>query len=154
MGAFVRRAWVVGLVLASACSRASTASSGQASSSARPVSVAIPSAIPSNVAPSAEARCITPESVGATPFGELEGASDKERRALSAARAELVRVLEDPSQFFASVQATDELVLLELWHQSAFLPQNCAVTGNPGGKCRTLAYDPKKARITSTKFWQ
>ena len=99
-------------------------------------------------------RCITPESVGASPLSDLKGGSDRERRAVVAARAELKRVLENPNDFYGTVQATDDLVLLELWHRSAFLPENCNDLGNPGGKCRTLGYDPKRDRITSTKFWQ
>lgn len=101
-----------------------------------------------------EQRCITPESVGAQPLVESRGSSALEQRALVAARAELQRVLEAPGEFFAVVQATDDLVLLELWHRSAFSPEHCNELGNPGGKCRTFGYDPKRGRITSTKFWQ
>ncbi|MFZ5895829.1 MAG: hypothetical protein ACOY0T_32530 [Myxococcota bacterium] len=115
------------------------------------MSVATPSASPSAAAPT---RCITPESVGAVLLTELKSDSDKERRAVQAAIVELKRVLENPAQFFASVQTTDDLVLIELWHESAFRPQHCNVVGNPGGKCRTLGYDARKGRITSTKFWQ
>lgn len=121
-------------------------------SAAAAVASAVPTPVPSSSEPNR--RCITPESVGATPLVALKGSSERERRAVAAARAELTRVLERPSDFYATVQATDDLVLLELWHRSAFLPENCNDRGNPGGKCRTLGYDPKRDRITSTKFWQ
>jgi hypothetical protein len=71
-----------------------------------------------------------------------------------AARTELRRVLEQPEEFFGNVVTTGDLVLLELWHESAFTPENCAVRGNPGEKNRTLGYDPRKRRIVSTKIWQ
>lgn len=130
---------------------ASAAPSARAASAA--ASTPVPSAAPevSAVRPN---RCITPESIGATRLLELKATNPREQQALVAARAELRRVLEDPAQFFANVQATDDVVLIELWHESAFAAENCGVVGNPGGKCRTFGFDPKKGRIISTKFWQ
>ena len=154
---------VVALVAIVGCSRAgephAEANPTPSVAAAHSASVATPApsvaAAPlASSAPEPKRRCITPESLGATPLTELKGGSDRERRAVVAARAELKRVLENPNDFYATVQATDDLVLLELWHRSAFLPENCNEIGNPGGKCRTLGYDPKRDRITSTKFWQ
>ncbi|HET9933915.1 MAG TPA: hypothetical protein VFQ35_24595 [Polyangiaceae bacterium] len=138
---------------------AAVASAPAAVASAPAVVASAPAAVastPKGAASAAEAnrRCITPESVGATPLAELKGNGERERKAIAAGRAELKRVLENPNDFYATVQATDDLVLLELWHQSAFAPENCNDHGNPGGKCRTFGYDPKRDRITSTKFWQ
>ncbi|MGC4090657.1 MAG: hypothetical protein QM756_22845 [Polyangiaceae bacterium] len=149
---------VVFALLGFACSRptepapAPKASVVASSALAPAVSVAPVSAAPS--AGSADKRCVTPEAVGAVPLMELKGATPKERQGVEGARVELRRVLEDPTQFFAVVQATDDLVLIELWHRSAFSAEHCAEVGNPGGKCRTLGYDPRKGRVTSTKFWQ
>lgn len=99
-----------------------------------------------------EGRCITPESVNATPLSRLSGASADERAAIAAVSRELARVLELPGDYFASVQTAGDLVLLELWHSSAFLPENCRESRC--AKCRTQAYDPKKQRIVSTKVWE
>jgi hypothetical protein len=148
---------LVVIVLLAACSRSGDAPKPTVSA-APPLRAPTPVGSAAQGVPAASSaasnRCLTPESVGATPLPTLAGANAREQQALVAARAELRRVLEDPAQFFANVQATDDVVLIELWHRSAFLPENCGVTGNPGGKCRTLGYDPKKGRITSTKFWQ
>jgi hypothetical protein len=149
---------LVAMVVLAACSRSGdapkpTASAAPARRVPAPVVASAAQGAPA-ASSAASNRCLTPESVGATPLPKLVGANAREQQALVAARAELRRVLEDPAEFFANVQATDDVVLIELWHRSAFLPENCGVTGNPGDKCRTLAYDPTKGRITSTKFWQ
>ena len=85
-------------------------------------------------------------------MAQLAGESADETAAIAAARRELERVLEVPADYFATVQTAGDLVLLELWHRSAFLPENCA--GNRCAKCRTQAYDPKLRRIVSTKVWE
>jgi hypothetical protein len=104
-------------------------------------------------APSAAARCITPDALGLQPLATLHGATRVEEAAVAAARRELTRVLEDPTVYLASVQTAADLVLLELWHPSAFLPENCRDPQQLCRKCRTMAYDAKRGRVTSTKVW-
>lgn len=122
--------------------------------SARPL-VAAASAAPSAL-PSAKpaARCVTPEGVGVVALSALKGESASEIAAVGAARRELKRVLEVPDEYFGNVQSAGDLVLLELWPRSAFLPENCEKAANRCAKCRTLAYDPKLGRIVSTKVWE
>jgi hypothetical protein len=91
-------------------------------------------------------------------LAKLTGESANELAAVAAARRELKRVLEAPEDYFASVQTAGDLVLLELWHRSAFLLESCATAGEKPNarcaKCRTFAYDPKLGRIVSTKVWE
>ena len=62
---------------------------------------------------------------------------------------------EDPAEFYAEIETrSDGIVIVHLWHESAFSPENRGVVGNPGGKCRDLYYDPKENRITQKLFWQ
>jgi hypothetical protein len=63
-------------------------------------------------------------------------------------------VLEAPENYFGSVQSAGDLVLLELWPSSAFLPENCEKASQECAKCRTLTFDPKRGRVVSTKVWE
>jgi hypothetical protein len=146
---------VLGVLVAS-CDRRqkSPPNTGAALSATMPSAGAkTPSAAsPPSASAKPEARCITPESVNAVPLPQLSGAGADERAAIAAVSGELLRVLEQPADYFASAQTAGDLVLLELWHKSAFLPENCRETRC--ARCRTQAYDPKKHRIVSTKVWE
>lgn len=148
------RIFLAALALLGACARreAPTQERGQPSASARASASA--SNAPATPPAAASARCITPESVGAVRLEELDGEGAHERAAITAAARELRRVLELPADYFATVQSAGDLVLLELWYHSAFLPEQCGKPGNPGEKSRTMAYDPRLHRIVSTKIWQ
>jgi hypothetical protein len=87
-------------------------------------------------------------------LGSLFGETIAEKAAVLAARRELSRLLEVPSDYFGSVQTAGDLVLLELWHRSAFPPEGCVLAGSSGGKRRTLSYDPRRQRIVSSKVWE
>jgi hypothetical protein len=118
--------------------------------------VSAPSASALSAAPSASAKagCITPESVGVSALASLSGETVAEKAAVLAARRELGRLLEVPADYFGSVQTAGDLVLLELWHRSAFPPEGCVLAGSSGGKRRTLSYDPRRQRIVSSKVWE
>ena len=75
-----------------------------------------------------------------------------ERAAVTAAKRELVRLLEPPAMYFVSAQTVDSRVLVELWHESAFTATHCAARG-ADGKSRTLTYDAGRRAIVSTKIW-
>ena len=75
-----------------------------------------------------------------------------ERAAVTAAKRELVRLLEPPAMYFVSAQTVDSRVLVELWHESAFTAAHCAARG-ADGKSRTLTYDAGRRAIVSTKIW-
>jgi hypothetical protein len=102
----------------------------------------------------AEPACVTPESVGVSALGSLSGDSGAEKAAVLAAQRELSRLLEVPADYFGNVQTAGDLVLLELWHRSAFPPHGCVAPGSSGGKRRTLSYDPRKQRIVTSKVWE
>lgn len=62
----------------------------------------------------------------------------------------------DPGEFYVELEERDSgtLYVLHLWHQSAFLPENIGMNGNPGGKCRDVWYSVKERKIIKTLFWQ
>jgi hypothetical protein len=59
-------------------------------------------------------------------------------------------------EFFAEVEASGPagVVVFHLWHRSAWEPENRGATGNPGGKCRDIRYDPARGRVVEILFWQ
>ena len=60
-----------------------------------------------------------------------------------------------PQSFYATVliDASGTLAF-ELWHESAFEPAHCNATGNPGGLCRTISYNPETQTLSEPRFWQ
>ena len=78
----------------------------------------------------------------------------KYRDGLRAVDAELKKKGEKAEQFYVEVEERDGQFVFHLWHETAFLPQNGVVRGNPGGKCRDVRYDPQKQQIVRTLFWQ
>lgn len=142
-------------VLFTGCSRAERAPTQAVLKEVSAPSASLPRSVAS-AAPSASAsaQCVTPESVGVSALGNLSGQNTAENAAIAAARHELTRVLEVPSDYFGSVQTAGDLVLLELWHRSSFPPESCVPAGSSGGKRRTLSYDLRKQRIVSSKVWE
>jgi len=63
--------------------------------------------------------------------------------------------VENPEEFFVEIEEVrGPVYVFHLWHQSAFLPQNRGLMGNPGGKCRDVRFDPATRKIVSILFWQ
>jgi hypothetical protein len=78
-----------------------------------------------------------------------------ERAAIQASVEQLRLDGESPSEFYAEVEVeTNGVLVVELWHQSAFKPEYRLVVGNPGGKCRNFYYDIRQKKITEKLFWQ
>jgi hypothetical protein len=119
----------------------------EASRAAAPIaSIAVPavaSALP----------CLTAASLDLSRLLELRPADANERAALVAARRELERLLQVPAEFYVTLQSTEDLILLELWHESSFDAEHCGKRENPGEHNRTLTYDVRKARIVASKVW-
>ena len=78
------------------------------------------------------------------------------RSAVQSVAALLARNGEPAEDFYAEVEPTQngQIIILHLWHESAFEPQNSGVAGNPGGKCRDVHYDVRLRKAIQTVFWQ
>jgi hypothetical protein len=110
----------------------------------------VPAAIP--LATALALPCRSAAELGLHRLDLIEVSGD-EARAVRAARRELVKDGETPSQFFANVRANDAEIEVELWHESAFAPEHCSSIGNPGGKSRTMIFD-LHARLLKVELWQ
>jgi hypothetical protein len=70
---------------------------------------------------------------------------------------ELVKTEENPEEFyiqFPEKPANEPVIILNLWHKSAFDKINNGKAGNPGGKCRDIYYDIQQHKIIKVLFWQ
>ena len=78
-------------------------------------------------------------------------------RAASAAAAEfLAKRGENPSEFFVEFEQSNQqaILILHLWHQSAFEPRYRTTIGNPGGKNRDVFFDTSTQRVVDMLYWQ
>ena len=98
------------------------------------------------------------ESVAPRRLSELP---EKYQDAAKAVAAILVGEKEDPKELRATVEEGDgKLWIFQLWHVSAFEEMRNAkakgysVIGNPGGKCRNIAYDLKSGKASRSMLWQ
>jgi hypothetical protein len=85
------------------------------------------------------------------------GAFPAEYRSAARSVAEAVSGTgERPEEIFAEIEArhSDGMVIFHLWHRSAWEPVNRGVSGNPGGKCRDVRFDPSRGKVVETLFWQ
>ncbi len=143
-----------------ACNRGAPRSDeprARASASSPPATTSSAAAAPDSAAvapPASSKACLTPESLALTRLNQLHRAEPGERAAIAAARRELTRELQEPAEYYATLQSSADLVIMELWHESTFAPENCGKTTNPGERNRTLSYDVRKARIVATKVWR
>lgn len=95
--------------------------------------------------------CVTLAAVGAVRLDATRSDGDAGHGALRAARAELLRLLERPTDYYAVVEGGADLVLVELWHSPADALATC-VSALQSEKNRTLVYDPRTRRVVSTSF--
>lgn len=81
----------------------------------------------------------------------------EQRAAIQASVEQLKLDGESPAEFYADAKVdieTNGILVIHLWHQSAFLPEYLHSLGNPGGECRDFYYDTNKKKITEKLFWQ
>jgi hypothetical protein len=97
---------------------------------------------------------IAPANVDAVPLTSPSGYPAEHRAAAGAVIASIRKGGEDPGAFFAQVDAEGGLLIFHLWHESAFLPENQGVPGNPGGLCRDVHVDPASMEVVATLWWQ
>ena len=73
---------------------------------------------------------------------------------MRAAIARLNEVAHDPSEFYLTPirKRADGWLELDIWHRAAF--EEPMASGNPGGKSRTMIYDPIKKSIVEEWGWQ
>lgn len=79
------------------------------------------------------------------------------RDAVKAAIVELQKTKERPEDFYVQFPEkfpNEPVVILNLWHKSAFEKKNLGMNGNPGGKCRDMHYDKNLNKIANVLFWQ
>jgi hypothetical protein len=94
--------------------------------------------------------------VGALQLTGADWAGPVILSAVFSATAQLLRRGEDPAEFYvtSTVRDSGTVVVLHLWHEAAFYPENASMQGNPGGKCRDMWYDVRRRAITKELFWQ
>jgi hypothetical protein len=94
--------------------------------------------------------CVTAASLGARRLEGEEPFEEAEREAVRAVRNELLRLLERPDDFRATLDDTDKLVVVELWHVSTL--EECVDARDTHEKNRTLVYDVAARRIVSVRW--
>jgi hypothetical protein len=103
--------------------------------------------------PNRERPGLTPERVGAVRLVPAENFPVEQRDLIQAAIEDITRSKQDPSEFYVTVGTNREGARLNLWHQSAFLPENKHAAGNPGGRCFTMYFD-RNGKIEKRLKWQ
>ena len=87
----------------------------------------------------------------------IEDAPELYKDAVSATIKELLKTNEKPEEFyvqFPEKPTNEPVIVLNLWHKSAFDKINYGKEGNPGGKCRDMYYDKQEHKIIKVLFWQ
>lgn len=100
-----------------------------------------------------ERPVLTAETVGALPLASVDAFPNDQRGLIRAASAELMRTGQQPAEFFGRVEKIPDGAKIDLWHQSAFLPENRGLEGNPGGRCFTMYFD-SDGRVAKKLKWQ
>ena len=108
---------------------------------------------PAPPARSHERRVLTPEAVGALPMASVDAFPIEQRDLIRAASAELLRTGQQPAEFYGTVGKVKDGAKVDLWHQTAFLPENRGMEGNPGGQCFTMYFD-RDGRVAKKLKWQ
>jgi len=96
---------------------------------------------------------LSPERVGAVRLVPAENFPVEQRDLIQAAIDDIIRTKQDPSEFYVTVGTNKAGARLNLWHQSAFLPENKHAAGNPGGRCFTMYFD-RNGKIEKRLKWQ
>ena len=90
------------------------------------------------------------------PLADIDSFPASCRAAVAATIEDLDRSGEQPKEFYARVEEgrDDKIIVLHLWHESAFASKYKYTVGNPGGKCRDVWFDPAKGQIIRVGIWQ
>lgn len=77
-------------------------------------------------------------------------------RVLAKVAAALRRDGEDPDEFRVELERAPDsrFLTLHLWHESASLPENRHMLGNPGGRCRDISYDELTGQLSYSRGWE
>jgi hypothetical protein len=100
-----------------------------------------------------ERRILTPQAVGALPITSVDAFPIEQRELVRAASAEILRTGQRPAEFYGKVRTGQDGATVDLWHQTAFLPEYRGVVGNPGGRSFTVYFD-RDGRVTKRLNWQ
>lgn len=99
------------------------------------------------------------EMLEATPL-RLSDLASKYRTATTVVSEVLEAERENPDEFRALVEDDGKCLVFHLWHLSAFedkreaAAKGLSVIGNPGGKCRSIEFDPVTGKASRSMFWQ
>jgi hypothetical protein len=139
----MRKRWL--LCLSIACSLFAISCSNKSQEQARPVSDAADS----------QERFMEEKKSLPSP-ANAESFPTSQQEAARAVAAALRERGEKPEEFHARVETkeADNILVFNLWHESAFAKRDGLVAGNPGGKCRNVYYDRKTKQVTQMLFWQ
>ena len=68
----------------------------------------------------------------------------------------LKREGENPSFYSFELHEIPERneLMIDLWHKDRLLPKLKSTRGDPTGKCRTLIFDRRQAKIVKVSFWR
>ncbi len=84
---------------------------------------------------------------------ELMAAAWPDRAACLKAIAAALEDIEDFRVAFAE-RAKGKKAVFELWHRTAFKPENRMLLGNPGGQCRNAICDLESGTLERFLYWQ
>jgi len=103
---------------------------------------------------SATTPILKPGDVNAVPLSEVQPRGNVETVAVEKTIAALKAAGENPEDFFLAPirNANDGTLELPLYYKVAF--QEPVALGNPGGKSRTVIYDPVKQVVVKQLWWQ
>lgn len=91
--------------------------------------------------------CRSPEDIGLVSLSTF--VSNKAE--VEAVLSELAANAESADDFFVEFTRSGSLYSANLWHKSAFYPENCGMVGNPGGLSRT--YRIADGRVIEELGW-
>jgi len=100
-----------------------------------------------------ERSVLAPDAVDALPLVSVDAFPKDQQDILRAVAAELLRTGQQPTEFYVTVRKSSEGAKVDLWHQTAFLPENRELEGNPGGRCFTMYLD-RDGRVSKKLKWQ
>ena len=97
---------------------------------------------------------LMPKEIDARPLSELQDFDAQDREAVRAAIDRLNLAGDNVSDFYLAPirKRADGLLELSVWHRAAF--EQALTSGSPGGKSRTMVYDPTKKSIIEEWGWQ
>lgn len=105
---------------------------------------------------------VTAESLGATQVSDNAAFAADDQEMMEIVNAWMEENGDDTSQYYAVVDeeaSTAEEIQIKMYHDTAFpimtsgAKKGIKLAGNPGGKCKTIYYDPKGKEVIKQWWW-